>query len=294
MDAQQPFGNEHLLPRGAREPPEHIRADTIFITSDGETAGLSPDPQTQPQRRHIECVHWPLFFEASSIPINVNKSAGSRERRWLLSAALPSRASSKACCNKAPILSTPSDSQIITGLTSEILNTINRAKKRRAEVIPAAKRCRTVSGNRPARPAYLLHARGNQDPQWRQDFDDCVRKSVFADGNPPLLPRSHHSGRSPLPALRALAWVGRRLGGLAWILDKRHRTVARENVAAAFPEKSKHDVTQLTRDHFQRLGETYCILQTGGMNAEQINNVLTFEDVSLNRFLRKIPMLESS
>ena len=91
------------------------------------------------------------------------------------------------------------------------------------------------------------------------------------------LARTIVAGARCLP-LRALAWVGRRLGGLAWILDKRHRTVARENIAAAFPEKSKHDVTQLARDHFQRLGETYaCILQTGGMNAEQIRAIVTFE-----------------
>ena len=75
----------------------------------------------------------------------------------------------------------------------------------------------------------------------------------------------------------ALAWVSRRLGGLAWILDKRHRTVARKNLAAAFPEKSQHDVTQLARHHFQRLGETYAIPKTGGMNAEQIKDILTFE-----------------
>ena len=34
--------------------------------------------------------------------------------------------------------------------------------------------------------------------------------------------------------LRALAWVGRRLGGLAWILDKRHRTVARKTSPPRF------------------------------------------------------------
>ena len=91
------------------------------------------------------------------------------------------------------------------------------------------------------------------------------------------LARTIVAGARCLP-LRSLAWVGRRLGGLAWILDKRHRTVARKNLAAAFPEKSQHDVTQLARHHFQRLGETYaCILQTGGMNAEQINKVLTFK-----------------
>src|SRR5215207_4908851 len=43
IDYQQPFGNEHLLPRGTlREPPSHLsRASYIFITkSDGNTAEL--------------------------------------------------------------------------------------------------------------------------------------------------------------------------------------------------------------------------------------------------------------
>src|ERR1041384_4705924 len=43
VDYQQPFGNEHLLPRGTlREPPSHLaRANTVFITkSDGNTTEL--------------------------------------------------------------------------------------------------------------------------------------------------------------------------------------------------------------------------------------------------------------
>src|SRR6478609_6887043 len=43
IDCQQPFGNDHLLPRGLlREPPSHLaRANTIFITkSDGRTEEL--------------------------------------------------------------------------------------------------------------------------------------------------------------------------------------------------------------------------------------------------------------
>src|SRR4051812_46143001 len=43
VDCQQPWGNEHLLPRGTlREPPSHLlRASTIFITkSDGKTERL--------------------------------------------------------------------------------------------------------------------------------------------------------------------------------------------------------------------------------------------------------------
>src|SRR5579862_9489550 len=67
VDRQQPFGNEHLLPRGTlREPPSHIaRAQTIFITkSDGQTAGLRRRlADLNPDAAIIECVHHPLYLE---------------------------------------------------------------------------------------------------------------------------------------------------------------------------------------------------------------------------------------
>src|SRR5271169_482795 len=67
VDRQQPFGNEHLLPRGTlREPPTHLaRAQTIFITkSDGNTAGLRARiAKHNSTAGLIECVHHPLYFE---------------------------------------------------------------------------------------------------------------------------------------------------------------------------------------------------------------------------------------
>src|SRR5215471_2079115 len=67
VDRQQPFGNEHLLPRGTlREPPSHLaRAQTIFITkSDGQTAGLRQRlAELNPDAAIIECVHNPLYLE---------------------------------------------------------------------------------------------------------------------------------------------------------------------------------------------------------------------------------------
>ena len=67
VDRQQPFGNEHLLPRGTlREPPSHLaRANTIFITkSDGKTAELRARiAQLNPTAAIIECVHHPLYLE---------------------------------------------------------------------------------------------------------------------------------------------------------------------------------------------------------------------------------------
>src|SRR6476660_10036604 len=67
IDYQQPFGNEHLLPRGTlREPPSHLsRASTIFITkSNGSTEELRRRiQQYNPTAGIIECVHHPLYFE---------------------------------------------------------------------------------------------------------------------------------------------------------------------------------------------------------------------------------------
>src|SRR5467141_284775 len=67
IDCQQPFGNEHLLPRGTlREPASHLsRASTIFITkSDGETALLRARiGKHNPNASIIECIHHPLYLE---------------------------------------------------------------------------------------------------------------------------------------------------------------------------------------------------------------------------------------
>src|SRR5438132_11686803 len=60
IDFQQPFGNEHLLPRGTlREPPSHLsRASTIFITkSDGATAQLRARiSKHNPSASIIQCI----------------------------------------------------------------------------------------------------------------------------------------------------------------------------------------------------------------------------------------------
>ncbi|PYJ03087.1 MAG: tetraacyldisaccharide 4'-kinase, partial [Verrucomicrobia bacterium] len=67
VDCQQPFGNERLLPRGTlREPPSHLaRASTIFITkSNGHTQELRQRiAQFNPAAGIIECVHHPLYLE---------------------------------------------------------------------------------------------------------------------------------------------------------------------------------------------------------------------------------------
>src|SRR5208337_5244006 len=66
VDCQQPFGNEHLQPRGTlREPPSRLaRANYIFITkSDGKTEALRERiGGYNPTAGLIECIHHPLYF----------------------------------------------------------------------------------------------------------------------------------------------------------------------------------------------------------------------------------------
>jgi lauroyl/myristoyl acyltransferase len=59
----------------------------------------------------------------------------------------------------------------------------------------------------------------------------------------------------PLPVA---AWLGRRGGGLAYLLDGRHRRVALDNLTQAFQtEKSPAELRALAREHFRRLGQNY-------------------------------------
>lgn len=67
VDATNPFGNGHLLPRGIlREPASNIkRADFIFITkSDGKTEALRARLKRMNARAEIaECRHRPRFYK---------------------------------------------------------------------------------------------------------------------------------------------------------------------------------------------------------------------------------------
>ena len=68
IDRQQPFGNEHLLPRGTlREPPSHLRArQHDFHHQERRQNGGTARAHRQIKSRRagiIECVHHPLYFE---------------------------------------------------------------------------------------------------------------------------------------------------------------------------------------------------------------------------------------
>ena len=185
IDCQQPFGNERLLPRGTlREPPSHLaRANTIFITkSDGNTAALRKRIlQYSPNASIIECVHHPLYFE----------DVFTEERHGL------EFLKGKRVASLSGIAQPESFERSLVGLGSELVyskrfadhhrfsqqeisNTINRGKKRQAEIIVTTQKdaVRFPKLDRRDLPIYFMRVE-IKILTGAKDFHDCVRQICF-------------------------------------------------------------------------------------------------------------------
>ena len=185
IDRQQPFGNEHLLPRGTlREPPSHLaRAHTIFITkSDGKTAELRERiASLNSTAAIIECIHQPLYFE--------DVFTGERKGLDLLE--------DKRVASLSGIAQPESFEQSLVKLggelvyskrfadhhrftQQEILNAINRAKKRQAQIIVTTQKdaVRFPKIDRRDVPFYFMRVE-IKIVAGANDFQDCVRKICF-------------------------------------------------------------------------------------------------------------------
>ena len=185
IDRQQPFGNEHLLPRGTlREPPSHLaRAHTIFITkSDGNTGELRERiAKFNSTAAIIECVHHPLYFE--------DVFTGERKGLDFLSG--------KKVASLSGIAQPESFEQSLVKLggelvyskrfadhhrftQQEILNAINRGKKRQAEIIITTQKdaVRFPKIDRRDLPIYFMRVE-IKIVSGANDFQDCVRKICF-------------------------------------------------------------------------------------------------------------------
>lgn len=77
--------------------------------------------------------------------------------------------------------------------------------------------------------------------------------------------------------LETVAQLGRRLGGIACRMDRRHRRVSEENLARAFPELKPQEVQALALENFRRIGEAYaCAIRTPGMDPEELLGRIEF------------------
>ncbi len=185
IDRQQPFGNGHLIPRGKlREPPSHLaRAHTIFITkSDGNTAELRGRiSKLNPAAAIIECVHHPLYLEdvftgeRKGLDFLAGKKVAS-----LSGIAQPEGfdQSLGALGGKLVYSKRFADHHRFT--QQEVLNTINRGKKRQAEVIITTQKdaVRFPKIDRRDLPIYFMRVE-IQIISGANDFQDCVRKICF-------------------------------------------------------------------------------------------------------------------
>jgi tetraacyldisaccharide 4'-kinase len=185
IDYQQPFGNEHLLPRGTlREPPSHLaRATWVFITkSDGNTRELRKRiTYYNPQARVIECVHHPLYLE--------DVFTGERRELTLLTAlrvaalsgiAQPESFEQSLIRLGAELVYSKRFADHHRFTQQELLNSINRSKKRQAEAIITTQKdaVRFPKLDRRDLPIYFMRVE-IKILSGAKDFQDCVRQICF-------------------------------------------------------------------------------------------------------------------
>jgi tetraacyldisaccharide 4'-kinase len=185
IDRQQPFGNEHLIPRGKlREPPSHLaRAHTIFITkSDGQTAELRARiSRLNPAAAIIECVHHPLYLEdvftgeRKGLDFLVGKKVAS-----LSGIAQPESFEQSLVKLGGELVYSKRFADHHRFTQQEVLNAINRGKKRQAEVIITTQKdaVRFPKIDRRDLPIYFMRVE-IQIISGANDFQDCVRKICF-------------------------------------------------------------------------------------------------------------------
>ncbi|HEY4952923.1 MAG TPA: tetraacyldisaccharide 4'-kinase [Verrucomicrobiae bacterium] len=185
IDRQQPFGNEHLLPRGTlREPPAHLaRAQTIFITkSDGQTAELRQRiAKLNSEAAVIECVHHPLYLEDvfTGEQRDLNFLQG-KKIASLSGIAQPESFEQSLVKLGAELVYSKRFADHHRFTQQEILNVINRGKKRAAEIIITTQKdaVRFPKIDRRDLPIFFMRVE-IKIVSGANDFQDCVRKICF-------------------------------------------------------------------------------------------------------------------
>jgi tetraacyldisaccharide 4'-kinase len=182
IDCQQPFGNEHLFPRGTlREPPTNLsRASVVFITkSDGQTAELRKRINEYcPNVGIIECIHAPLYFEDVFTGERQGLDFLKGKRVATISAIAQPESFEQSLvklCRELVYSKRFADHHRFT--QQEIINAINRSKKRQAEILVTTQKdaVRFPKVDRRDLPIYFMRVE-IKILSGAEDFDDCVRK----------------------------------------------------------------------------------------------------------------------
>jgi tetraacyldisaccharide 4'-kinase len=185
VDCQQPFGNEYLLPRGTlREPPSHLaRARTVFITkSDSNTARLRARiARHNPSAGIIECIHQPLYFEdvftGERHPLTLVKG---RKMACLSGIAQPESFEESLVKLGAELVYAKRFADHHRFSQQEVLNVINRSKKRQSEAIITTQKdaVRFPKIDRRDLPVFFVRVEISIISGAR-DFNECVRQICF-------------------------------------------------------------------------------------------------------------------
>jgi tetraacyldisaccharide 4'-kinase len=185
VDCQQPFGNEHMLPRGTlREPPSHlVRASTIFITkSEGDRTRLRERiTAVNGHARIIECVHHPLYLEDvfTEDRFGLDLLAG-RRIATVSGIAQPESFERSLVGLGAELVYSRRFADHHRFTQQELLNVINRSKKKQAEAILTTQKdaVRFPKLDRRDLPIYFMRVE-IRIISGAKDFEDCVRQICF-------------------------------------------------------------------------------------------------------------------
>jgi tetraacyldisaccharide 4'-kinase len=185
IDCLQPFGYEHLMPRGSlREPPSHLaRATTIFITkSDGNTGQLRKRiAELNPTAGVIECVHHPLYLEDVFTGERKDLDVVKGHKVASFSGIAQPESFEKSLVKLgADLVYSKRFADHHRFTQQEVLNAINRSKKRQAEVIITTQKdaVRFPKIDRRDLPFYFMRVE-IKIVSGADDFRDCVRRICF-------------------------------------------------------------------------------------------------------------------
>ncbi|MGN6387159.1 MAG: tetraacyldisaccharide 4'-kinase [Verrucomicrobiota bacterium] len=185
IDYQQPFGNERMLPRGTlREPPSHLaRASYIFITkSDGNTEELRKRiAHHNPTAPVIECIHHPLYFEDvfTGERLTLQYLAGKRVAS-LSGIAQPESFEKSLLNHGAELVYSKRFADHHRFTQQEVLNAINRSKKRQAQLIVTTQKDAVRFPKIDRRDLPILFMRVEiKILKGATDFQDCVKQICF-------------------------------------------------------------------------------------------------------------------